>query len=93
MVPSPTDILRVHNMFIAHSFIKCIRTCLLAQERYAVPRALGMYSVVPSPTDVSARNIIQRIVAKRQEFEARNDKKQKSEANYYQSKKEYVQEL
>jgi ethanolamine-phosphate cytidylyltransferase len=63
------------------------------QERYAVPRALGVYSVLPSPSDLSARNIIQRIVAKREAFEARNEKKVKSEATYYSAKKEFVQEL
>uniref|UniRef100_A0A7S3R010 ethanolamine-phosphate cytidylyltransferase n=1 Tax=Dunaliella tertiolecta TaxID=3047 RepID=A0A7S3R010_DUNTE len=69
------------------------RAPVTKEERYAVPRALGVYCELPSPTDLSARNIIQRIVSKRQAFEARNEKKTKSEATYYQAKKEYVQEL
>lgn len=57
-----------------------------------MPNSLGIYRVLPSQSDLSARNIIQRIVAKREAFEARNEKKVKSEANY-QAKKEFVQEL
>jgi hypothetical protein len=46
------------------------------QERYAYPRAQGIFRRLPSPAPgETARNIIQRIVAKRQEFEKRNEKK------------------
>ena len=58
-----------------------------------MPRALGLYCELPSPSDLSARTIVQRIVSKRQDFEARNAKKVKSEQSYYAAKKEYVQEL
>jgi len=62
-------------------------------ERYSVPKAMGIFVQLPSPTEHTARNIIHRIVAKRQEFEARNAKKVKSETAYYTGKKEYVAEL
>lgn len=69
-------------------------SALLLQARYAVPAALGILHVLPSADpDMSARNIIQRIVQKREQFEARNAKKVVSEQKYYENKKEYVQEL
>lgn len=58
-----------------------------------MPRQQGIFHVLPSPGDHTARAIIHRIVSKQQEFEARNAKKVKSEAAYYQAKKEYVMEL
>lgn len=59
-----------------------------------MPAALGILHVLPSgDPDMSARNIIQRIVQKREQFEARNAKKVVSEQKYYENKKEYVQEL
>lgn len=63
------------------------------EERYAVPRAAGIFRELPSPTDVTARNIIHRIVDKRAAFEARNAKKVKGEEAYYTGAKTYVQEL
>lgn len=63
------------------------------QERYEVPRRMGLFTELPSPSDVSARNIIHRIVDKRAAFEARNAKKVKGEEAYYTGAKQYVQEL
>lgn len=64
------------------------------QSRYEVPNELGIFRLLPSASpEMSARNIIHRIVNKRQEFEARNAKKVVSEAKYYQASKAYVQEL
>lgn len=63
------------------------------QERYAVPRAAGLYRELPSPSDCTARNIIHRIVDQRAAFEARNKKKVKGEEAYYSGAKQYVQEL
>jgi len=66
----------------------------LPQSRYEVPIELGIFRVLPSTSpEMSARNIIHRIVDKRKEFEARNAKKVVSEAKYYQASKSYVQEL
>ncbi len=58
-----------------------------------MPRAAGIFRELPSPTDVTARNIIHRIVDKRAAFEARNAKKVKGEEAYYTGAKTYVQEL
>ncbi|PNW75736.1 hypothetical protein CHLRE_12g539000v5 [Chlamydomonas reinhardtii] len=63
------------------------------EERYEVPRRMGLFTELPSPSDVSARNIIHRIVDKRAAFEARNAKKVKGEEAYYTGAKQYVQEL
>ena len=57
-----------------------------------MPKAHGIFEVLPSSTDMSARNIIRRIVDKREAFEARNAKKVKSEAVYHGAK-QYVAEL
>ncbi len=58
----------------------------MAQER-------GLFLELPSPSDVTARNIIHRIVEQRAAFEARNKKKVQGEEAYYTGAKQYVQEL
>ncbi|KAG2422672.1 hypothetical protein HXX76_015837 [Chlamydomonas incerta] len=63
------------------------------EERYEVPRRMGLFTELHSPSDVTARNIIHRIVDKRAAFEARNAKKVKGEEAYYTGAKQYVQEL
>ncbi|GFH06956.1 uncharacterized protein HaLaN_01683 [Haematococcus lacustris] len=63
------------------------------QDRYAAAQSSGIFRRLVSPDQHTARDIIQRIVAKRQQFEARNAKKVKTEAAYYADKKEYVAEL
>jgi ethanolamine-phosphate cytidylyltransferase len=45
-----------------------------------------MFRELPSPSQTTTRNIIERIVANRAAFEARNAKKAVSEEKYYQSK-------
>lgn len=45
------------------------------QQRYAVARAAGMYRELVSPCAITTRDIIHRIVDKRNEYEARNAKK------------------
>ncbi|KAJ9506284.1 hypothetical protein QJQ45_000066 [Haematococcus lacustris] len=74
-------------------------------DRYAAAQSSGIFRRLVSPDQHTARDIIQRIVAKRQQFEARNAKKARSsrppaphcfvktEAAYYSDKKEYVAEL
>jgi ethanolamine-phosphate cytidylyltransferase len=52
-----------------------------------------MFKLLPSPSGTTTRNIIQRIVDNRAAFEARNAKKVASEAAYYSSSKDYVQEV
>ncbi|GLI58512.1 hypothetical protein VaNZ11_000248 [Volvox africanus] len=62
-------------------------------ERYAFPRAEGIFCELRSPSDITARNIIHRIVDKRTAFEERNARKVKGEEAYYTGAKTYVQEL
>lgn len=45
-----------------------------------------------SPSQMTTATSITRIVANRQQYEARNAKKVKAENKYYSSQKEYVQE-
>lgn len=61
--------------------------------RYALPRERGMLRLLPSPSNVTTRSIVQRIVDNRAAFEARNAKKVASEEAYYSNSKDYVQEL
>jgi ethanolamine-phosphate cytidylyltransferase len=61
--------------------------------RYDLPRKRNMFKPLPSASSITTRSIIQRIVDNRAAFEARNAKKVASEAAYYQSSKDYVQEV
>jgi ethanolamine-phosphate cytidylyltransferase len=47
-----------------------------------------MFRELPSPSQSTTRNIIERIVANRAAFEARNAKKAVSEEKYYAAKDE-----
>ena len=51
-----------------------------------------MCRVLSSPSDITAANIIHRIVHNRAAYEARNAKKNKSEAAYYKGK-QHVSEM
>lgn len=62
-------------------------------ERYDLPRKRKLFKPLPSASSITTRSIIQRIVDNRAAFEARNAKKVASEAAYYQSSKDYVQEV
>ncbi|BDA47157.1 Ethanolamine-phosphate cytidylyltransferase [Coccomyxa sp. Obi] len=60
--------------------------------RYAVPKERGIMRTLQSPRDITTATIIHRIVTNRAAYEARNAKKNKSEAAYYQSK-QHVTEM
>ncbi|KAI8463116.1 MAG: CTP-phosphoethanolamine cytidylyltransferase [Monoraphidium minutum] len=55
-------------------------------SRYALARERAMFRELRSPCDTTTRNIIGRIVANREAFEARNAKKAVSEEKYYKAK-------
>ena len=63
-------------------------------DRYAVPRACGLFRRLASPSPLTAAALIDRIVSNRAAYEARNAKKVVAEAAYYAGKREqgYVQE-
>eukprot|EP00959_Pyramimonas_sp_CCMP1952_P284076 5937871-Pyramimonas_sp.AAC.1 len=63
------------------------------EDAYAVPKALGVFKLIESPNDMTTTQIIQRIMANRAAYEARNAKKQKSEQNYYENQKAVMAEL
>jgi ethanolamine-phosphate cytidylyltransferase len=60
--------------------------------RYAVPRARGMLQPLPSPSATTAGALVDRIVANRAAYEARQRGKVASEAAYYADKKAFVEE-
>jgi ethanolamine-phosphate cytidylyltransferase len=61
-------------------------------DRYASARELGILVEMPSPRDLTAAAIIDRILANKSRYEERNRKKGKSEVNYYSGQKTYVAE-
>ncbi|KAK9824144.1 hypothetical protein WJX72_008090 [[Myrmecia] bisecta] len=62
-------------------------------RRYAVPQAKGAFRTLDSPSAMTTQTVIQRILDNRKQYEARNAKKNKSEQEYYTSKKAYQEEL
>jgi len=75
------------------STFRCCSCLLLPDFRYALPRERGMFRLLESPSTVTTKSIIQRIVDNRAAFEARNAKKVKSEQAYYETNKDYVKEV
>lgn len=61
-------------------------------DPYAVPKDLGLFQTVESPRLLTTGDIIKRVVDNRAAYEARNEKKNKSQANYYEQKS-FVEEL
>mmetsp|Transcript_11890 Transcript_11890/g.25462 ORF Transcript_11890/g.25462 Transcript_11890/m.25462 type:complete len:89 (+) Transcript_11890:1204-1470(+) len=57
-----------------------------AHPTYAVPRELGMLTVIPSDSKLSTRNIVDRILRNRGMFETKFEKKAAAEQEYYQQK-------
>ncbi|PSC71866.1 Ethanolamine-phosphate cytidylyltransferase [Micractinium conductrix] len=62
-------------------------------RRYAVPQGKGIFKRLDSPETMTSAKLIERIVANRTLFEARQTKKAKSEAEYYATSKQYLQEI
>lgn len=60
--------------------------------RYAVPRARGIMEALASPSIMTAASLVDRIVANRAAYEARNAAKAASEAAYYAGSKKFVAE-
>jgi ethanolamine-phosphate cytidylyltransferase len=60
-------------------------------DRYAVPRARGIFETFSSPSPLTAASLVDRIVANRTAYEARNAAKTASERAYY-GQKTYVGE-
>lgn len=61
-------------------------------SRYKHAKAAGIFRELPSPSSMTTKTIIQRIVVNSQAYEARQAKKMKSEAAYYSGVKTYVNE-
>lgn len=89
------DLLRTFNisMVVRGSLTETRGRDSMDEQRYALPRERGIFRLLPSPSNVTTRSIIQRIVDNRAAFEARNKKKVASEEAYYSGSKDYVQEL
>lgn len=64
-----------------------------SEARYSVPRSKGMFKILESPSTTTTRSLINRIVENHALFSARTSRKLIQEAEYYQHKKEFVQEL
>jgi ethanolamine-phosphate cytidylyltransferase len=62
------------------------------EDLYALPKAMGLFTVMPSPRPLTTGGIIARILGNRARYEERNARKGKSEAQYLQKDKVYVTE-
>ena len=62
-------------------------------ERYRIPSQRNILKYLTSPSSTTSAELIQRIVKNRQQFESRQEKKKKSEKEYYETAKEYVAEI
>ena len=62
-------------------------------ERYHIPCQRNILKYLTSPSSTTSAELIQRIVKNRQQFESRQEKKKKSEKEYYETAKEYVAEI
>eukprot|EP00892_Ulva_mutabilis_P009875 jgi/Ulvmu1/725/UM010_0097.1 len=60
--------------------------------RYQVPRARDMFIELQSPSDMTTKTIIKRIIMNSQAFEERQAKKVKGEQAYYENVKQFVDE-
>lgn len=63
------------------------------QKRYAVPQEQGIFRRLESPDAMTSAKLIERIMANRAQFEARQARKEKSESAYYKTSKQYMQEI
>lgn len=61
--------------------------------RYDSVQKMGIYREIQSPSAMTTRSLIRRIVDNCEAFEARNEKKEQSEQIYYKQHKEFVEEL
>lgn len=61
------------------------------KEAYAVPARMGILSTFSSPRSMTALNIVERILAQRNTYQARYEAKSAKEADYVKNK-EYVEE-
>lgn len=61
-------------------------------DRYAVPKAAGIFTEIPSTSDLSVHVILDRVIANREAFIRRNVKKMAAETEYLTKHKQYIQE-
>jgi len=52
-------------------------------DRYFIPKQLGIFKVIESPSDFNIRHILQRIQANQNQFQAKFVRKMKAENEYY----------
>lgn len=55
-------------------------------DPYEAPQSMGIFKILESPLDITTTTIIKRIVANREAYQKRNEKKVESEKRYYEDK-------
>ncbi|GLJ37075.1 hypothetical protein SUGI_0751320 [Cryptomeria japonica] len=55
-------------------------------DPYEAPKSMGVFKILESPLDITTTTIIRRIVANREAYQKRNEKKVESEKRYYEDK-------
>eukprot|EP00216_Chloropicon_sp_CCMP2111_P006440 CAMPEP_0198239238 /NCGR_PEP_ID=MMETSP1446-20131203/4699_1 /TAXON_ID=1461542 ORGANISM="Unidentified sp, Strain CCMP2111" /NCGR_SAMPLE_ID=MMETSP1446 /ASSEMBLY_ACC=CAM_ASM_001112 /LENGTH=483 /DNA_ID=CAMNT_0043921793 /DNA_START=45 /DNA_END=1496 /DNA_ORIENTATION=+ len=63
----------------------------VSEDQYKVAKDLGIFKEIQSPSTLSTKGIIERILTNKDKFEAKYMKKSKSEADYFKNR-EYVHE-
>jgi len=72
---------------VVHGSADTAAPCEDGSDPYELPKKLGIYRVVDSPSKITTTEIINRILAHRQEYEARNRKKEEKELKQLQESK------
>ena len=62
------------------------------EAAYVVPRSLGKLQTFASPSTITVRDIIQRIMDHRDSYMKRYETKSKKEAEYIETQKQFVEE-
>lgn len=65
---------------------------ILEDDPYRIPKELGIYQEIPSPSKLTTEEIVERIIQNRASFEKRYSTKAKKEEQYF-AQKQYVQEI
>jgi len=62
------------------------------EDPYKLPKSLGIYKEIQSPSTLTAQEIVDRIIKQRSDYQSRFEKKAKKEEQYLEQKK-YVPEI
>eukprot|EP00735_Rhodelphis_limneticus_P009263 TRINITY_DN2644_c0_g1::TRINITY_DN2644_c0_g1_i2::g.26020::m.26020 TRINITY_DN2644_c0_g1::TRINITY_DN2644_c0_g1_i2::g.26020 ORF type:complete len:405 (+),score=110.80,sp/Q9ZVI9/PECT1_ARATH/56.45/7e-147,CTP_transf_2/PF01467.21/7.6e-14,CTP_transf_2/PF01467.21/3.9e-12,CTP_transf_2/PF01467.21/5.5e+03,FAD_syn/PF06574.7/1.9,FAD_syn/PF06574.7/1.7e+02,FAD_syn/PF06574.7/73 TRINITY_DN2644_c0_g1_i2:39-1217(+) len=91
-----TDLIRTMNIsMVVHGTTSdpSMKPFTGEDDPYQVPKETGIFKEIKSTSNLTASEIIQRIIKNRDAYEKRNESKVKKEEQYYKEKKQYVAEM